>query len=142
MLGSSCSKLIVFGIVLLVPLAVFGQPNNLCSDAIPVGDGIFPFDTSNATTDGDQPCTGQDTNDIWYVYTASADGTLNANTCLSTQLDVDTVITVWNTASCPDAVAGNELGCNDDACGPGNGFASNVSVPVINGDMYLPPRSR
>ena len=84
------------------------------------------FSTVSATASGVQPSCGGSTTppvDIWYVYTATANGTLDIDLCGSLY---DTRLTVW------DGCAGTELACNDDSCG----LQSAVSIAVTNGTSY------
>ena len=66
------------------------------------------------------------TNDVWYRYTAAADGVLRVNTCGSAY---DTVLSIHS--GCPGSAA-NQLACNDDSCGT----SSSVSIPASSGTTY------
>src|SRR5690606_5561915 len=64
--------------------------NDQCSGAITVGDGLTPFSTIGATaTGGDltpNSCSSPsgangDTEDVWFVYTATCTGTVTVSTC-------------------------------------------------------------
>ena len=78
-------------------------------------------DTSQATvepTDPDSNCAGPE-NTVWYSYTPSTSGFVQANTFGS---DYDTVLSVWTGTS------GNltEVTCNDDTSGGTTGVESRV----------------
>ena len=55
--------------------------HNACEGRIPIFNGLTPFNTTMATTDGppEPACTGGagPTNDIWYNYTADFTGDIN-----------------------------------------------------------------
>jgi hypothetical protein len=112
--------------------------NDNCVNAIPVGNGSFAFDTTDATTDGPAhpECVtsddgGQTYHDIWYRYTALCPGTLTVSTCDNADYDTDLVI--YDGTDCSNLVL---LGCEDDTSGCG-GFTSTLSVDVIAGNEYL-----
>lgn len=114
-------------------LAAQAPPNDDCENAVEVFLGITEGSTVTATTDVDQPC-GDYSLDVHYFFEAPEDFILAVDTCRSVDPNVDTVITVWEGTECPPA---EPLGCQDDACGPGSGFASQVEVPVEGGSQYL-----
>ncbi len=110
-------------------------PNNDCANALPITGAQTPFTTLNTTTDGlDTSCDGGPEepidNDIWFLYTATCDGTATFSTC--NNADFDTRIAVYDDVPCPPSVP---LGCSDDAaeCGP----TSSASVAVLEGTTYL-----
>ncbi len=111
-------------------------PNDNCAAAISVGEGVFPWDNTNATTDGPSPC-GAIGSDVWFLYSPSATGLVTATTC-SGALTLDTVMAAY-AAPCP---AGTALACNDDGppfCPvPGSGFSgSTLSFLATAGNQYL-----
>ncbi|MCH2134727.1 MAG: proprotein convertase P-domain-containing protein [Phycisphaerales bacterium] len=114
-----------------------GQPPNPdnCDSAFTVGNGVFEFDTTEATTDGpshaDCQFDGQTYNDIWYRYIACDDGTLSVSTCDAADYDTDLVI--YDGDDCNNL---SLLGCNDDADGC-SGYTSALSVPVSREQVYL-----
>ncbi len=90
--------------------------NDLCQNAVDVSaGGVYAGTLVNARNDGISTCGSATTNpDIWYRYTACADGTLTVSTCGThdapgLDLGVDTVLTLFDTCG------GTELACNDDA---------------------------
>jgi|GEM_PF-1662912 len=108
-----------------------------CSAAEPIsGEGAFDFDTTTATTDGlaHPACDffGNDTifNDVWFLWTAEADGATTIETCGGTALD--TKLAVYNAAACPPGDA-DLIDCNDDNCA----LQSGVTITATNGDQYL-----
>jgi hypothetical protein len=110
-----------------ITLAGGSPSNDACPNAIPIGDGEFPYDTSGATSDGPAPC-GALANDVWFCYTASADGPVFVENCGPTAHD--SVIAVYDGCGCP---AGALLGCNDDFCGP----QSRVTWTAVAGQQVL-----
>ena len=133
-----------------VPCAPPGPANDPCSGRVPILDGLTPFNTLGASTDGaatnglgDCVAFGDPHihNDVWYNYTASATGTVTVSTCndgnpATGDADYDTKIAIYdgcNTALCP--FGGNELGCNDDGVGCA-GFTSIATATVAAGNCY------
>lgn len=94
--------------------------------------------TIGATTAADEPrpgCTfGTDpatgSNSVWYRYTATADGSLIADTLGSTY---DTVLAVWDGA--PDA-GGIAIGCADDDFESSGTLQSVVPFNAVSGHTY------
>lgn len=107
--------------------------SNFCAGAMPIsGTGLFMFDNSTATTDGDpDPLCGntQIDNDVWYCWTAPCTGVAIFETCGLT--DVDTKIAAYDGCTCP-AGAGS-LACKDDGCM----LQSRIQFPVVVGGQYL-----
>lgn len=105
-----------------------------------VGTGMFSFDLTGATTgaegQGNTACdffstTGIES-DIWFTWTADADGDLRMETCGSS---VDTKMAIYDDADvsggCP---TGEPLVCNDDDCS----LQSGIDLPgVLNGETFL-----
>ncbi len=104
--------------------------NDACSSAMPVGPGTIAFSTANATSDGPAACSVMGP-DIWYSYTAPADGSVTVGTCGST---LDSVLVAY--AGGCGALA--QVACNDDsnACAAGS-RQSSISFPVSRGATYL-----
>ncbi len=118
------------------PGSASGPPgNDDCASATPIFDGVTPFSTVGATTDGpaDASCQfdGQTYEDIWFTYTATCDGDLLVSTCGTAAYDTDLV--VYDGTDCG---ALSLLACNDDTTGCA-GFTSEVEVPVVAGNDYL-----
>lgn len=116
-----------------------GPVNDNCANAIVVGEGTVSFDTTDATTDGPNEPSAcnffsytQIDSDIWYRYVASCTGNATIDLCGSSY---DTKLAVYNGGSCPSSASAD--GCNDDACGPGQGLQSQVVLPVVAGNSYL-----
>lgn len=85
--------------------------NDLCSNALPIGIvNDLPFSTVNATTDGySNSCGGNESCiDIWYAYSPEYEGNVIFSLCGSS---FDTRLALW------DGCGGEELICNDNACG-------------------------
>jgi len=128
----------------------FSNPvdNDACADAIPVSDGLNPFSTVGATTDGlahsscgPNQITG---NDIWYTYTASATGELVISTCedLGASADYDTDIVLYSAGGACPPNDSSLVACNDDdpdnPCGTGSGgFRSTIRTSVTAGEQFL-----
>ena len=108
-----------------------------CTDASEVAEGVVAFDTRLATTDGpiDPECAyfdeGEIGNDIWAIYSPTANGTLVLSTCGTA--DYDTDIAIYNGIDCTESVL---LGCNDDfeSCPE---YSSYLEVPVLRSNNYL-----
>ncbi|MFI4853551.1 MAG: M12 family metallo-peptidase, partial [Phycisphaerales bacterium JB065] len=129
----------------------FSNPvnNDHCDSATPISDGLTPFSTLGATTDGlghsgcnPNQITG---NDIWFTYTASATGELIVSTCedLGASADYDTDIVVYNRSGAPCPPGDSFLlECNDDdpdnTCGTSaGGYHSTVRASVTAGQQLL-----
>ncbi len=117
-------------------------PNDACAAAIAVGNGIFNFDTTLATTDGpglpescDEGFGNAFGQDVWFDYTAPMSGMATVNLCDGTEYD--SRMSVYTGCTCPvtNAVL---AGCNDDNCGDPVvvGGASSVTFPVTMGTCY------
>ncbi len=107
---------------------VAGVEGDDCADAIEIGDGVWAGNTAQATNDGDATCGSSSSSpDVWFSYTAAADGLVDIQTCGTTW---DTVVSVHT--ACPGTAA-NELTCNDDACA----LQSRVLVDAEVGHTYL-----
>jgi hypothetical protein len=109
--------------------------NDSCGSPIVLpGPGVYPFDTSFATSG--QGTTGACQNppgkNLWYEYTATANGTLIVSTCgQTTTVETDTEIWLHQGPGCP---IGPALACNDDApCG----LESTVTTPTTCGLVYM-----
>ncbi len=107
---------------------VAGVEGDDCADAIEIGDGVWAGNTAQATNDGDATCGSSSSSpDVWFSYTAAADGLVDIQTCGTTW---DTVVSVHT--ACPGTTA-NELTCNDDACA----LQSRVLIDAQAGQSYL-----
>ena len=106
--------------------------NDECFGAIPVGLGTNgPFTNGLATTSVMVPagftCSSTAGTDVWFIHTATCNGTLTADTCGA---DYDSSMEVYDgSAGCAALVS---VGCNDDTCG----LASLVSWPATAGTTY------
>lgn len=112
--------------------------NDECEDAIAIFDGETLFNTHEASLSDPPlapPCADENGTlnfggDIWYFYTATCNGTVTVNQCTA---DYDGRMAVYFGSNCPpddDDLAG----CNDDACGAGQG-AIVPDIPVLCGDV-------
>ncbi len=104
--------------------------NDSCALAMPVGPGAIAFSTANATSDGPAACATMGP-DVWYSYTAPADGTVTVSTCGSS---LDSVLVAYS-GGCGALV---QVACNDDSnsCAAGS-RQSMISFPVARGAIYL-----
>lgn len=116
-------------------MAVAQPVNDLCEDATAIsGFAAFAFDSNGGGTDGaaEGLCnffgSNQIYNDLWYCWTADADGPVGVRTCDRTGLD--TKIAVYAGCGCP-ALA--PIACNDDACG----LQSEVTWAAVAGQSYM-----
>jgi thermitase len=115
--------------------ASFQPLNDNCADAIAVSNGITPFDTRGATTDGPSlPTCNFCCNDtiiaheVWYRYTATCNGPVSISTCGSI---FNTKLAVFNGWSCSNATPAT---CNDDSvCGQ----QAAVAFPATAGQQFL-----
>lgn len=108
-----------------------------CVTPMPIaGQGTFSFDQTTATTgtqgQSESLCfafgTSAIENDVWFCWTADADGCAEVSTCGVTA--TDTKIAAYPGCGCP--ASGTALACNDDACG----LQSTIGFPVSNGTTY------
>jgi hypothetical protein len=124
--GSTTTMSLVFG----------GSDDCSTADAIS-GQGLFAFDNSAATTGAEGQAeslcyvfgTSVVSNDVWFSWTADADGVAQVSSC--NQTSVDTKLAAYSGSACP--ADGSSIACNDDACG----FQSSLSFSVTNGSSYL-----
>ncbi|QDV07970.1 hypothetical protein Poly30_35060 [Planctomycetes bacterium Poly30] len=128
----SANRFLFTSLTLAMSGVAFGQADE-CVNATDLGTGpaTAPFDTNfavdtmaPATTSPGSACFLSD--DVWFKYTASADGTATFSTCGSA---LDTEIGVYEGSDCSTFT---NLGCNDDSCG----LQSEVTVPVTMGNVY------
>jgi|GEM_PF-2082505 len=101
--------------------------NDDCANAIPVDLGAIVGCNTDATNDGSASCGNSDASpDVWYVYTASETGVVEARTTGANGAGFDTVLAVF------DVCGGNEINANDDR----NNNKSSVSWRVDAGVSY------
>jgi hypothetical protein len=100
--------------------------NDTCAEALPIGEGDFPFSNVGATTDGPPAC-GPIEADVWFRYTPTDIGFVSIQTCGTTGFD--TVIQVLE-GGC---VGGVPVACNDDFCA----HQSAVFFDAVPGREYL-----
>jgi hypothetical protein len=122
--------------VALMTLALFGLPNTaiaqptnddfdnatVVTEPLPFADSISTVD---ATTAADDPECAGNGHTVWYTYTPSAAGSVNANTFGS---DYDTTLSVYTGTR----GALTQIACNDDF----GGVQSSVTWEVVAGTTY------
>ncbi len=113
------------------------QGSDSCTGAEAIsGLGTFDFDNTTATNEGpNHPgclAFGFDSIafDVWFCWTAPADGDYALATCDVTTLD--TKIAVYDGCVCPTDDS-TLLGCNDDTCS----LQSTVNFSAVGGQTYL-----
>ncbi len=117
--------------------------NDSCVGALSISDGLTPFTTRNATTDGpplDPSCDGGNglsfEQDIWFEYTASCNGVATMSTCNAADFDTRLAIYGGTLATCSCPIDNSTLlACNDDGVACANG-TSEVAFPVNAGRCY------
>jgi hypothetical protein len=118
-----------------------GGNNNTCANATTIVPGSYAFSTASATTDGPaQPGStcdvfGQNNlfYDIWYVYTATCNGTATFSTCGNATFD--TRLAVYPAGQCPPTAI-SLIQCNDDGTDC-TGFTSILQWNITQGTTYL-----
>jgi hypothetical protein len=111
-------------------------PNDDCFNAEFAVDGVVPFSTVGATTDGPTlPAACEEgyglnfLNDVWFLWPAGCAGQVTVSLCES---DYDTRLAVYEADECPGAL----VACNDDACGY-QGYRSEVTFSTGPGAQFL-----
>lgn len=121
----------------LVGAAAAQPANDHCFTSIDIGDGSYPFDTTDAITEfPEYNCGGsgfQGTKDIWYRYNPTEEGIATISTAGSS---FDTTLAVYLPVGlfCPPNEATDLLACNDDF---GGMLQSQVTITVTPGSSYL-----
>jgi hypothetical protein len=135
MIASACSRrLAAFVLVVLasLPQAAAQAPNDTCSTALFVSDGVNgPYNNAGADTSVTVSCSTS-AGDVWFRYTATRTGTYTISTCTPPGQTPgsmsDTVLSVH--ASC---LAGPlALACNDDSCAS----LSSLTLALTQGSTY------
>lgn len=117
------------------------QPvNDNCVDAITIMvDEVVDFTTVDATDDGayHPNCFGTNDSipaDVWFVWTAPADGGYNWSNCATA--DYDSRIAIYeNATTCPPSDA-TLIGCNDDGPDLCTAATSTLSFVATEGSTY------
>lgn len=103
-----------------------------CASATSIGTGVFDGSTANASNDGDASCAGPTpTADVWYRFTAPADGSYNFETRPHSS-GFDTVLSLHS--GCPAGGDPFELACSDDS---GGSLYSSVQRSMTAGEQVL-----
>jgi hypothetical protein len=118
---------------------VVAPANDDCANCEAIsGEGNFPFDNTNASTDNPGTHAACDffgstviDNDVWYCWTAPCTDTVTLTTVGNTS--VDTKIAVYDSTACPPSEA-DLLVCNDDSNGT---FQTEVQFAATSGSVYL-----
>ncbi len=110
---------------------------SVCGSAKAIfGTGVYSFDNSLAGTDGvgHPGCTffgqSQIERDVWFLWTAPADGLTSVGTCALTFIDTKIAVYAPGTVCIPDD--SDLIGCSDDFCG----LQSRVSFVAVVGQQY------
>ena len=110
--------------------------NDLCANAIGVGEGTATWDNTDAQTDGPDECLNfgvtQISSDVWFLYTATAAADIITIDLCGSGIG-DTKLAVYDAAAgCPTVTSA--IACNDDSCG----LQSRVRIcGVTAGAQYL-----
>lgn len=99
-------------------------PGDQCAYALPISEGTYTANNTNATTHLEDPCGGGGEHDLWWAFTPIASGLATIDTAGS---DFDTVLSVRSACN-RDALA-----CSDDYDGLPT---SQVAVGVLDGHTY------
>jgi hypothetical protein len=110
--------------------ALRNDTNINCSTILAASAGTYFGDTWAAGNEGDSTCGGNDSPDVWYVYTATCNGLVTFDTQGSS---FDTMLSVHS--ACPGTAA-NQIACNDDIAGSAN-RNSRVTISVAVGQFYV-----
>lgn len=107
-------------------------PNNACSSATPIAaPSTTSGSTVEATPDGTASCTSTSgTPDVWYSINIPGSGQIQLLADLCMAGGYDTVLSLHT--GCPGN-AGNQIACDDDACG---NFKSSIAVNINKGQTY------
>jgi hypothetical protein len=139
MLHTKASRALALALTTTIGLcaspSAWAQGSDDCATAQSIsGPGPHAFDTTGATTGAQGQLVacgltglGID-NDVWFVWTAPATGTVVLSTC--GQTTVDTKVAVYAGSGCPAAGA---LSCSDDDCF----LQSQASFDTTAGTTYL-----
>ena len=142
--GRELMNRVANGVLVLVSVFAVGTrvmaqapDNDNCDSPLIVGQVQTPFDSSGATTDGnDEPdqCSffgyTHIESDVWFRYAAECTGFVSISLCGS---EYDTKMAVYRGSDCPTAVADV---CSDDDCGTSS-RQSRVSLPVTLGEQLM-----
>lgn len=105
-----------------------------CASATPVSEGVFAYDTRNATDDGPNTCASVGFKTVWFAYTASVSGNTTVSTCASNfgPQDQQSVIAVHEggAATCASPLT---IDCSFSGCGIG----SSLTFEAGAGQVYL-----
>jgi hypothetical protein len=129
-------------------IIAYGPPaNDAYANRIAIGEGTTQGSLLGATNDGNSSVSPPGRPDVWYQFSAPANGTMRVNTCETFLLSgVDTVISAHTNDGFVGTIA-NEVDANDQWIGgsddivvcPG-GFGSNdsaMAVPMQNGETLV-----
>jgi hypothetical protein len=118
---------------LALALTASAVAQNRAFTAIPIGNGNTAGSNVGANTIGSDPIApcGFIGADVWYVYTATCNGTVTATTCAPGNATYDTVIAAYE-GSCGSHNL-TYLTCNDDAC---IGLQSTITFSAAQGVQY------
>ena len=118
---------VLLTVSLALTTSAFAQ-NDECTGALPLPMGATAFDTSSATLSATAwPCAAGGGPDLWYTFTAPADGDFTVDTCAGTAYN--TALELF-TGTCAALVS---VSCNDDTCGS----LSEIAFSALMGDQFI-----
>ena len=113
--------------------------DNCATPTVISGTGNFAYNALAATTgaqgQSEAACsffgsTAID-NDVWFTWTAPANGFVSLSLCAGTSSSFDTKLAVYPGTACP--AGGSAIACNDDSCA----FVSELGFACTNGSSYV-----
>ena len=117
---------------LVVTVAPPPTTNDDCSIATAIaGPGVYPIDTTAATTTSPTGTCAGIGRDVWFLYTAASTGTVTVNTC--GQVSGDSAIAVWADGTPSGSCPTTQIGCVDDFCG----LQTSISFCSTAGTKYF-----
>lgn len=117
------------------PACVTPPANDLCASATPVGEGVFPFTTLGASTDGPNNCGGSLENDVWFLFQSPCTGLVTLTTCGTASVDFNPQMAVYDAAGgCP--TMDNWIACDAGSC-TGSGEPEILFSAVMGESYYV-----
>jgi hypothetical protein len=122
-------------------LNIGNLPNDACANPVFITDGSYGYSNRGATTDGNPEgiCVdvGNDQQvpaDVWFIYQATCDGTVDANTC-GPGYDSKMAVYLYEGSLCPTT---GPIGCNDDDVSCASSIRrSRVTFTAVSSNYYI-----